>query len=120
MTPLKENDGETLQRLIAEEQKEKERRALEDQQAIEGHKELERWAADRVKPWHKFQPNDYDFRSWTKGASKELLEAGCIYEYVREPYKLRCLIVLVNPARKRRNFEFYTLGGRRWKRRCSF
>ncbi len=77
MTTPKENDGETLQRLSAEE----ERQALEDRQAIQGQKKLERWAAERVKRWGKPQPDDYDFQSWTKkDASKELLEAGCIYE----------------------------------------
>jgi hypothetical protein len=48
--------------------------------------------------------DDYDFR-WIKGASKGLLEAGCIYEYARESRKLRCLLVLMDPKRKREPFE---------------
>src|SRR5207249_7407852 len=75
MTTPKENDGETLQRLADEE------------------KELERRAAERLRPWGKPQSDDYDFRSWTKkDASKELLEAGCFYEYARESRKLRGLL----------------------------
>ncbi len=103
MTTPKENDGETLQRLSAEE----ERQALEDRQAIQGQKKLERWAAERVKRWGKPQPDDYDFQSWTKkDASKELLEAGCIYEYVRESRKLRGLLTLCKLARSRRNLAW--------------
>ena len=61
-------------------------------------------AADHVTPWCKVQRDDYDFR-WIKGASKGLLEAGCIYEYARESRKLRCLLVLMDPKRKREPFE---------------
>lgn len=68
-------------------------------------RDRERWAAERVKPWGKPQRNDYDFRSWTKGAPKELLNAGCIYEYARESRKLRCLLVLMKAAQKRRDSE---------------
>jgi hypothetical protein len=68
-------------------------------------KELWRGAYDRVTPWGKPEKDDYDFRSWMKGASKELLEAGCIYEYVRESRKLRGLLVLMNPERKREPLE---------------
>ena len=70
----------------------------EDEEARQ--KKLERWATERVKPWGKPQPDDYDFGSWAKGANKELLKAGCIYEYARESHKLRCLLVLLSEARK--------------------
>ena len=69
---------------------------------------LWRWAADHVTPWGKVQKDDYDFR-WTNGAAKELLEAGCIYEYARESRKLRCLLVLMDPGRKREPFEIMAL-----------
>jgi hypothetical protein len=59
-------------------------------------KELESSAAKRVKHWHGIRQDDYDFRSWTKGARKERLQAGCIYEYARESRKLRCLLVMMN------------------------
>jgi hypothetical protein len=61
-------------------------------------------AAERVPPWGKVQKDDYDFR-WINGAPKQLLEAGCIYEYARESRKLRGLLVLLNPERKREPFE---------------
>jgi hypothetical protein len=72
---------------------------------------LENWAANRVKPWSKLQEDDYDFRSWAERASKERLQAGCIYEYARESRKLRCLLVLMNPKRKRGPFETTTAPG---------
>jgi len=65
---------------------------------------LWRWAAERVPQWGKVQKDDYDFR-WITGAPKQLLEAGCIYEYARESRKLRGLLVLMNPERKREPFE---------------
>jgi hypothetical protein len=65
---------------------------------------LWRWAAERVPPWSKLQRDDYDF-PWTNHAPKQLLEAGCIYEYARESRKLRGLLVLMNPRRKREPFE---------------
>jgi hypothetical protein len=43
------------------------------------------------------------------GASKELLQAGCIYEYARESPKLRGLLVLMNSKRNREPFEIVTL-----------
>jgi hypothetical protein len=84
-------------------------------------KELWRGAADRVTAWSKLQRDDYDFR-WANGARKQLLEAGCIYEYVRESRKLRGLLVLMNPRRKREPFETMTLPrtGRVRHLPCSF
>jgi hypothetical protein len=57
-------------------------------------KELWRSAGKRVVCWGKLQPNDYDFRTWAKNASEDLLNAGCAYEYARESYKFRCMLVL--------------------------
>src|SRR5260370_906810 len=79
--------------------------ADDDQQQTIRQNERERWAAERVNPWGKPQPDDYDFRSWAEGAPKELLEAGCIYEYARESRKLRCLLLLKKAAQERRDFE---------------
>jgi hypothetical protein len=47
--------------------------------------------------WAKPEKADYDFfnsRSWAKGASEELLNGGCLYEYARESRKYRCWLVL--------------------------
>ena len=67
---------------------------------------LEKWAAKQVKPWPRtLRTDDYDFRSWATGASKSRLRAGAIYEYARESRKLRCLLVLMNPLRRRRGGE---------------
>jgi hypothetical protein len=72
--------------------------------------ELERWAADRVKPWpRKLQSDDYDFRSWAKDASKNCLRAGAVYEYARESRRLRCLLALMNPKRPRTDWEIELL-----------
>ena len=57
-----------------------------DEQAL--RPQLERWAADRVKVWGDLQKDDYDFRNWAKDASKQLLQAGSVYEYARESRKL--------------------------------
>ena len=87
-------------------------------------KDLWRRAADRVTPWGKVQMDDYDFRSWMKkgkDAPKQLLEAGCIYEYVRESRKLRCLLVLMDPKRKREPFEItLSVTGKERHLPCSF
>src|SRR5262245_6758276 len=76
-----------------------------DEQARE--KQLQFWAADRVRQWppRKLQTDDYDFRSWAKGASKNCLHAGAVYEYARESRKLRCLLALMNPKRPREQWE---------------
>ena len=60
--------------------------------------ELELEAAIRVIPWTRLHVNDYDFRSWARDGSGELLRAGCAYEHARESRKLRCLLVLINSA----------------------
>jgi hypothetical protein len=76
------------------------------QQQEKQRQALETWAADRVKPWpRKLRIDDYDFRSWAKNASKQLLRAGAIYEYARESRKLRCLLALMNPKRTREDWE---------------
>ena len=68
-------------------------------------KKLEHWAADRVKSWADPKENDYDFSIWAKDASKQLLQAGAVYEYARESRKLRCLLALMNPKRPRNAWE---------------
>ena len=46
----------------------------EDQEAIQRQKKLETWSAHRVNQWpRKLQIDDYNFRSWGKGANKNLL-----------------------------------------------
>jgi hypothetical protein len=74
-----------------------------------------------VTPWGKPQRDDYDF-AWIKGASIEVLEAGRIYEYARESPKLRGLLVLVDPKRKREPFEIETRPrtGTQLRLLCSF
>ena len=52
------------------------------------------WAAARLPPKAKLQRDDYDFRSWMKGATKKQLDAGCFYEYARESHTFRCLCAL--------------------------
>ena len=67
-------------------------------------KELWQLAADRVIGWRVPEKDDYDFfgrRSWGTGASDDLLNAGCCYEYARESHKLRCYLVLLELKRKR-------------------
>lgn len=61
-----------------------------------GNRELEAWLDRRVKRWSKPEESDYDFSSWIK--SKELLEAGCIYEYARESWQTRCWLALMNES----------------------
>jgi len=61
------------------------------------HQELELEAAKRVVPWTEIRPDDYRFK-WARNENKELLRAGCVYEYARESRKLRCLLVLINSA----------------------
>jgi len=89
----------------------------EEQQARTRQKQLEKWAADRVKPWsHELRVDDYDFRSWAKRASKHCLHAGAVYEYARESRKLRALLVLMNPNRHREAWEIVrpgSINGRR-------
>jgi len=74
-----------------------------DEQAL--RPQLESWAADRVKVWGELQKDDYDFRNWAKDASKQLLQAGSVYEYARESRKLRCLLALMDPKRPREQSE---------------
>ena len=83
----------------------------EDQEAIERQKRLETWAVDRVRPWPRKLPvDDYDFQSWAKGASKNRLQAGAVYEYARESRKLRRLLALMNPKRRREDWEIMRPG----------
>jgi hypothetical protein len=92
-------------------------------------REQQSWASNRVKPWServidgKLSPDDYDFRCWGKDASKNRLRAGAVYEYARESPKLRCLLVLMNPQRKREPFETTTApdgSGEQIRLPCSF
>jgi hypothetical protein len=55
-------------------------------------KKLWGWADKQVVPWGRLQTDDYDFRSWAKDASNELLNAGCLYEYARESHQFRSLL----------------------------
>jgi hypothetical protein len=91
-------------------------------EAPQQQKKLDSFAAGRVKQWNGFREDDYDFRSWAKGASRERLEAGCLYEYARESRKLRGLLVLMNPKRKRKPFEVETDpgNGEQFDLPCSF
>ena len=61
-------------------------------------KEVEREAAGWLMPWGKPQKDDHDFFkscNWTKGALKERLQVGCIWEYARESRRLRGLLWLM-------------------------
>jgi hypothetical protein len=60
-------------------------------------KERAMWdrAFERVIRFVDLRRDDYDFKSWAKGASAELLEAGCAFEYARESYYFRCSLVLL-------------------------
>ena len=70
----------------------KDRATAKQQQRSELH------AAKRVVSWTRLESNDYDFSGWAAPGSKELLRAGCVYEYARESRKLRCLLVLIKSA----------------------
>jgi hypothetical protein len=76
------------------------------------HEALEKWAAKRVKPWDQLSEDDYNFRSWAGLAGSDVthgrLQAGAYYEYARESRKLRCLLALMNPARRRKPWEKMT------------
>jgi len=63
----------------------------------------EGWAAELLTRWGKIQRDDYDFRCWMEGASEDLLNAGCLYEFSRESYEFRCLLAL--DRRKRGQFS---------------
>jgi hypothetical protein len=68
-------------------------------------RQLESWAFERLRAWGELQKHDYDFGSWAKGASKNCLRAGAVYEYARESQKLRGLLALMNPKRSRNDWE---------------
>ncbi len=65
-------------------------------------------AWEHVKKWGTPQRDDYDFKAWTRGASTELLRAGCIYEYARESNRLRCLLVSMRDAAQKRSQHEYS------------
>jgi hypothetical protein len=73
-------------------------------ETIQQQKDRENLAAVRLTPWDAIRENDYNFR-WMKGEGKELLEAGCIYEYSRESSKLRGLLVMMNEFDGTATFE---------------
>ena len=59
-----------------------------------------------MEPWpEKIAREDYDFRSWESDPDIPAVEviAGCMYEYARESYKLRCLIRMMHRQRRREN-----------------
>ena len=60
-----------------------------------------RWAREQVVPWGELEEDDYNFRSWARGASVDLLNAGCLYEYARESHKYRCQLILSAAKPKR-------------------
>ena len=71
----------------------------------------------QLKPWpEKLLPEDYDFRGWVKqcGALKDkragraILSLGVMYEYARESWRLRGLLVALN--RESRSDEAVSLG----------
>lgn len=76
------------------------------------HQALEKWANERVKPWGRLRKDDYNFRSWAGLAGSDVthvrLQAGTYYEYARESHKLRCLLALMNPERRRKSWEKMT------------
>jgi hypothetical protein len=82
--------------------------AEREQPALNGDletREAWRWAAPQLTSWGKPQKDDYDFFKsckWTNGASKDLLNAGCLYEYARESRKYRCWLVLRNTPKRER------------------
>jgi hypothetical protein len=73
----------------------------------------EAWAAARVVGWekHGLQAEDYDFSSWVNAVPTGVenghfgLRLGACYEYARESRKLRGLLLLLNPDRKREWWE---------------
>jgi hypothetical protein len=56
-------------------------------------RQLLHWARSHVVPWGELEKNDYDFGSWAKDASDELLSAGCLYEHGRESRMFKCWLV---------------------------
>jgi hypothetical protein len=84
--------------------------AKEEARQKKQREELESWAVKRLKLWGTPRQDDYDFRSWAKGASKNCLHAGVAYEYARESRKLRCLVALMNPKRRREAWEIVRPG----------
>ncbi len=78
----------------------------------------EMWAAGQLVGWDRPDLNeeDYNFNSWTTcdpvpadAADGHLgLRLGVLYEYAREGRKLRGLLLLLNPARKRKRWERYS------------
>src|SRR5215468_1019618 len=64
-----------------------------------------RWADAQLTSCGKPQKDDYDFFKackWTKSASNDLLNAGCLYEYARESHKYRCFLVLRHTPKRER------------------
>jgi hypothetical protein len=72
-----------------------------------------RWADEHLLSWGKPQKDDYDFFKsckWTKGAAKDLLSAGCLYEYARESRKYRCWLLLRHTPRGERFWLPHLIG----------
>lgn len=81
----------------------------------------EAWAMARLVGWDKrgLQPADKDFTSWTQPPPSGVpvgvehghfgLRLGVCYEYAREGFKLRGLLLLVNPERRRAPWEFISM-----------
>jgi len=77
----------------------------------------EAWAAAQLVGWEQggLKPDDYNFNSWTtsdpvpgNAADGHLgLRLGVLYEYAREGHILRGLLLMLNPARKRKRWERY-------------
>lgn len=78
----------------------------------------EAWARSQLKPWHGFTKSDTDFQ-WARKLSKaddlmkrsvpakdrERLFLGTLYEYARECRRLRGLLAVTDPHRKRARWE---------------
>jgi len=77
--------------------------ARRERKAAEWRKKAEQDAGQRVAPWAKLDKADYAF-DWTKGTTKQLLEAGCLYEYAREALEFRCLLTTIKAGKNRNDF----------------
>jgi hypothetical protein len=77
---------------------------------VEEQRERELAAERLVVPWGELRPNDYAFRGRARGGEGVMLPAGCVYENARESWKLRCLLVLIDPClEKVQGLEFLEL-----------
>jgi len=57
-----------------------------------------------VRRWAKPEKPDYAF-DWAEQASKQLLEAGSLYEYAREAFEFRCVLAGIKSGKDRSDFR---------------